>query len=109
MNVCIHRGTKQIGSTCIELEHGGARLLLDVGLPLDAAEASPDLLPKVEGVQTSDDRLVAVALSHPHQDHYGFKRFLPPRSPARAAISPLVWPFLSRPFAGIDNYQRRSR
>ena len=77
MNVCIHRGTKQIGGTCVELEFDGARLLLDLGLPLDATEASPDLLPQVEGVQTADDSLIGVVLSHPHLDHYGLMRFLP--------------------------------
>src|SRR5690349_2928919 len=81
MNICIHRGTKQIGGTCVELEYDGARLLLDLGLPVDAAEPSPDLLPQVEGVQTPDDSLVGVVLSHPHLDHYGLMRFLPPRTP----------------------------
>ena len=47
-NVCIHRGAKQIGGTCIELEQDGARLILDLGLPLDADEATPDLLPAVD-------------------------------------------------------------
>jgi len=81
MNVCIHRGTKQIGGTCVELEYDGARLLLDLGLPLDAPEASPDLLPQLEGVQTPDDSLIGVVLSHPHLDHYGLMRFLPPGTP----------------------------
>ena len=35
MRVCIHRGTKEIGGTCIELEAQGQRLVLDVGLPLN--------------------------------------------------------------------------
>ena len=34
MKACIHRGTKEIGGTCIEIESEGKRIILDVGLPL---------------------------------------------------------------------------
>ena len=36
MQVCIHRGSKQIGGSCVEVESQGQRLLIDLGLPLDA-------------------------------------------------------------------------
>ena len=52
MRLCIHRGTKQIGGTCIEVEAQGKRLALDVGLPLDAPDdedARESLLPAVPG------------------------------------------------------------
>ena len=39
MRVCIHRGTKQIGGTCVEMEASGSRIIVDLGLPLDAVEA----------------------------------------------------------------------
>jgi ribonuclease J len=81
VNVCIHRGTKQIGGTCIELEQDGARLILDLGLPLDAEEATPDLLPPVDGVRSPDPSLLGVILSHPHQDHHGLMRLLPASTP----------------------------
>jgi ribonuclease J len=80
-NVCIHRGTKQIGGTCIELEQDGARLILDLGLPLDAEEATPDLLPPVDGIHSPDPSLLGVILSHPHQDHHGLMRLLPASTP----------------------------
>jgi len=35
MRVRVHRSTKEIGGTCIELEAEGSRILLDLGLPLD--------------------------------------------------------------------------
>jgi len=38
MRACIHRGTKEIGGTCIELESQGKRIVLDVGLPLDVVD-----------------------------------------------------------------------
>src|ERR1051326_2297169 len=80
-SVCIHRGTKQIGGTCIELEQDGARLILDLGLPLDAEEATPDLLPPVDGIHSPDPSLLGVILSHPHQDYHGLMRLLPESTP----------------------------
>ena len=70
----IHRGTKEIGGTCIEVEAHGRRLGLDVGLPLDAPDeegARADLLPAVPGFRSRDDSLLGVVISHPHPDHYG--------------------------------------
>ena len=81
VNVCIHRGARQIGGSCVELERDGARLLLDLGLPLDAAEATAELLPEVPGLHHADSSLVGVVLSHPHQDHHGLMRFLPQSTP----------------------------
>jgi ribonuclease J len=80
-NVCVHRGTKQIGGTCIELEQDGSRLILDLGLPLDADGATPDLLPPVDGVRSPYASLLGVILSHPHQDHHGLMRLLPATTP----------------------------
>jgi len=54
MNVCIHRGTHEIGGTCIELESAGFRILLDLGLPLDSADAVP--LPAVRGLSEPTQR-----------------------------------------------------
>ncbi len=36
LQLCIHRGTREIGGTCVELESSGQRILLDLGLPLNA-------------------------------------------------------------------------
>ena len=70
--VCIHRGTQQIGGTCIELACGGCRILLDLGLPLDAGDADPaTLLPDVPGLVTPDPGLLALVVSHGHADHWG--------------------------------------
>jgi ribonuclease J len=38
VRVRIYRGTREIGGTCIELESEGCRILLDLGLPLDATD-----------------------------------------------------------------------
>lgn len=73
MRVRIHRGTLQIGGTCIEVEAQGKRIVLDVGLPLDAEVAGDrnSLLPPVSGFRTADPSLLGIVISHPHQDHYG--------------------------------------
>jgi hypothetical protein len=36
MKLRIHRGTREMGGTCVELESAGSRILLDLGLPLNA-------------------------------------------------------------------------
>ena len=47
MKVCIHRGTRQIGGTCVEIEASGSRIIVDLGLPLDAVETDPALVPQI--------------------------------------------------------------
>ena len=83
MKICIHRGTQEIGGTCIEMEAQGKRIVLDVGLPLDADETKDikDLLPNVSGFAEKDETLLAAAISHPHQDHYGLARYIRPDIP----------------------------
>ena len=70
MRACIHRGAHQIGGSCVELESQGKRLLIDLGLPLDAEENSADLLPAVKGLREPDEDLLGVVISHSHMDHY---------------------------------------
>ena len=77
MKVCIHRGTQEVGGTCIEIESQGKRIVLDVGLPLEATD-SIENLPRVEGFREWRESLLAVVISHPHVDHYGLARYLLP-------------------------------
>ena len=82
MRVRVHRGTEEIGGSCVEVEAvGGARLLLDLGLPLDADPGVPVPLPGVPGLTEPDDRLVGIVISHPHLDHYGLAVDLPVEVP----------------------------
>jgi len=71
MNLTIHRGSKEIGGTCVEVESQGQRLLLDIGLPLDAEGDPRQFLPNVAGLSGSDPSLLGILISHPHQDHFG--------------------------------------
>lgn len=77
MKVCIHRGTQEVGGTCIEIESHGKRIVLDVGLPLKATD-SIESLPRVDGFRERHKSLLAVVISHPHLDHYGLARYLLP-------------------------------
>lgn len=92
----IHRGTHEIGGSCVELcsNSGQTRLILDIGLPLVNADKSPfdwntyrdltpsqlleaRILPKVSGLYENETPAVsAVLLSHAHLDHYGLLRFV---------------------------------
>ncbi len=71
MRVRIHRGARQVGGTCVELESQGRRLLLDLGRPLEAERDEFVPLPRVAGLLEADPTLLGIVLSHPHQDHWG--------------------------------------
>lgn len=71
MRFCIHRGSAQIGGSCVELDAQGYTILLDLGLPLDAESVNADLLPNVSGLQARDSSLLGIVLSHGHRDHWG--------------------------------------
>lgn len=77
MRICIHRGTQEIGGTCVEIESQGKRLVLDVGLPLDAPDPDTFPLHPIRGFEAPDASLLGVVISHPHQDHYGLAHRLP--------------------------------
>ena len=77
MKVCIHRGTKEIGGTCIEIEAQGKRIVLDVGVPLDVEDPDQFEMHPVKGFSRPDASLLGVIISHPHQDHYGLAYRLP--------------------------------
>jgi hypothetical protein len=56
----------------------GCRIVVDLGLPLDAVEADPALVPQISGLREHDPSLLAIVLSHGHRDHWGlFQRFAP--------------------------------
>jgi ribonuclease J len=78
LQLTVHRGTQQIGGSCIEIAHpDGDRLILDAGRPLDAPEGATGLLP----ASLDRNRPATVLISHPHQDHWGLVEELPPAWP----------------------------
>jgi ribonuclease J len=79
MRVCIHRGSNQIGGSCVEVEQEGQRLLIDLGLPLEAERNDISHLPhSLGGVEGSDPSLLGILISHPHLDHFGLLAHVSP-------------------------------
>lgn len=68
MKLTVHRGTREIGGTCIQIESGNCSILLDAGSPLGESRSDVDLA----RIDFSD-----VFISHPHQDHFGLIENLP--------------------------------
>lgn len=82
MRARIHRGAREVGGNCVELEAGGKRLVLDIGRPLWAEASDPVPLPNVAGLEIGTDRsLLGVVISHAHPDHYGLAGLLPTAVP----------------------------
>lgn len=72
MEITIHRGTQEIGGSCVQLSSGGRSILIDAGSPLRESQCE---------VKLSDISFEAVLVSHPHQDHYGLIDSLDPATP----------------------------
>lgn len=70
MQLTIHRGSRQIGGSCVEVASGKTRIILDVGTPLEDV-AEEDLRPKVDGLFNPGRKIDAIILSHAHLDHSG--------------------------------------
>lgn len=63
MKVKIYRGTKEIGGTCVELTADNGKILwIDLGTPLDN---------KNPNIEYANNKVDALLISHPHQDHFG--------------------------------------
>lgn len=96
MKIKIHRGTKEIGGSCVELAYADERIVIDMGLPLigddsrGKAELSPGephenkTLPPVEGLYAWDKtgkRVSGMFISHAHLDHFGLMKHADKRIP----------------------------
>jgi ribonuclease J len=71
MRARIHRGAHQVGGSCVELEYDGARIVIDIGRPLDTDFDAELPLPPVPGLASADQSPLGVLVSHAHPDHYG--------------------------------------
>ncbi|BCB17539.1 MBL fold metallo-hydrolase [Bosea sp. ANAM02] len=65
MRLTIHGGIGEKGRTCIGVEHGGTRLLLDVGVDTSAQGAA--YYPAITRAEL--ERIDALIVTHAHEDH----------------------------------------
>lgn len=72
MKICIHRGAKEIGGSCVQIEAGGESILIDAGIQLTTGSDSYVIPPTIDF-----KTLRAIVISHPHPDHYGLLPWLP--------------------------------
>jgi len=94
VRLIIHRGSAEIGGSCVELQSAKSRILIDFGIPLVDKERKPydarilDFksieqlkkskdLPNIEGLYKSNKKDIdGILISHSHLDHYGLLRFI---------------------------------
>ena len=89
--IIVHRGGQEIGGSAIEVRAANARVLFDLGSPLDfnTREATDvtgmresGVLPNIQGLYNDDvPTFDAIVLSHAHVDHCGLINFAHPDIP----------------------------
>jgi len=81
MKTIIHRGTHEVGGSCIQVMSGNSSIIIDAGLPLSFTQGDrkDNYLPQplFNDLLSGKVRPDAVFLSHAHLDHYGLVSFLP--------------------------------
>lgn len=77
MQVCMHRGANQIGGSCAELKYKQHRLIVDLGLPLDAAGSQLENFPDTLNLMPEGEERLSAIVSHAHIDHYDLAHHLP--------------------------------
>ena len=92
MKFKIHRGTREIGGSCLEVWTEGTRIVIDIGMPLVNPDRtrfdsrslellpvdeliSRGILPDIAGLY-DESGSTALLISHAHQDHFGLMRYI---------------------------------
>ena len=85
MTLTIHRGTHEIGGSCVEICSDKAKILIDLGMPLDYDKRSREEQTEIRhNAEEWCKGVDALFLSHAHADHYGFLDLLPQDTPIYA-------------------------
>jgi len=99
LKLIIHRGTKEIGGSCVEVRTASNRILIDFGIPLVSRDHQPfdanllkgktiqdlraqNILPDIKGLYRDEKKEIdGILISHSHLDHYGFLQYVNPEIP----------------------------
>src|SRR5262249_14114782 len=118
MKLTIHRGTQEIGGSCVEVATATTRIILDVGLPLVDANREPfdsraalakpvdvlkaeKVIPAVPGLFDNDSPAPdGILLSHAHLDHAGLLHLSRPAVPIYATKGTSKMMLAAAVFAG---------
>ena len=85
MTLTIHRGTHEIGGSCVEIRTDKAKILIDLGMPLDYDKHTTEEQEQIRSDAAEWCKGVdALFLSHAHADHYGLFDLLPEGTPVYA-------------------------
>jgi len=94
MNLIIHRGTHEIGGSCVELRAATSRILIDFGIPLVSRDHQPfdvkqlkgkslqelkeqKIIPDIKGLYKDEKKGIdGILISHSHLDHYGLLNYV---------------------------------
>lgn len=95
MRITIHRGTHEIGGSCVEIKSQNSRIIIDIGVPIVTPSGekvdsrnlkkffreeliSTRVFPNVSGLYKQDRSsfIDGMLISHSHLDHYGLYNFV---------------------------------
>ena len=82
MQISIHRGSKEIGGSCVEVvSECGKRLILDLGVKPGSEIEDKKYQRDIPGLDGHDDFLLALLVTHPHLNQFELLGHIPDNIP----------------------------